>query len=44
MESIKEVETKIKSRIETSCRFNIDIMIMLMGKLEKVIRMAKKES
>ena len=38
IDSIKEVETKIKSRIETSCRFKIDILIMSMGKLEKVVR------
>ena len=37
-ESIKEVETKIKSRIETSCRFKIDIMIMSINILEKVVR------
>ena len=38
VESIREVETKIKSRIETSCRFKIDIIIMFMGNFEKVIR------
>ena len=38
VESVKEVETKIKSRIETSCRFKIDIIIMFMGKIEKVRR------
>lgn len=34
----KKVEAEIKNRIESNCRFKIDIIIILNQKLEKVIR------
>ena len=38
IDSISKIEKMIKSRIETSCRFKIDIMIMSINILEKVVR------
>ena len=38
IDSISKIEKMIKSRIETSCRFKIDIMIMSINTLEKVVR------
>lgn len=35
---ISQVLLIVKSRIETSCRFKMDVMIMSLGKLEQVIR------
>ena len=34
------VESAVKSRVETSCRFRIDVMIICGGSLAKVIRFA----
>ena len=36
--SLSRVESAAKSRVETSCRFRMDIMIISGGKLEKIIR------
>ena len=38
IDSISQIEKMIKSRIETSCRFKVDIMIMSISTLEKVVR------
>ncbi len=38
IDSISKIEKMIKSRIETSCRFKIDIIIMSINTLEKVVR------
>lgn len=37
-ENTIQIEKNIKSRIEVSCRFKIDIMILCKGKLVKIIR------
>ena len=38
--SLSRVESAVKSRVETSCRFRIDVMIICGGSLSKVIRFA----
>lgn len=38
IDNISQIEKMIKSRVETSCRFKIDIIIMSINKLEKVVR------
>ena len=36
--TMSRIEAAVKSRIESSCRFKVDIMIVYAGKLQKVIR------
>ena len=36
--SMAKIESAVKSRIEVSCRFNIDVMVIRFGKIEKVFR------
>ncbi|MCR5225869.1 MAG: hypothetical protein K6E27_01490 [Eubacterium sp.] len=35
---LPQIESAIKSRIESSCRFKIDVMIIINGQLRKVLR------
>lgn len=36
--SVNRIESAIKSRIDASCRFKVDVMIICAKKLQKVIR------
>ena len=39
--SLKKVENAVKDRIESNCRFKIDVIIVVNGQLQKIIRYKK---